>query len=98
MSTRKRGREGFYEKRKTPPGPVSAAGLAARKTPPDPFLAAGLAALIVASACNRTETAAPPPTMPPTPVALAVAHAEPVDEATEYVATLKSLHSTTIQP
>jgi RND family efflux transporter MFP subunit len=48
--------------------------------------------------CNRGQTAGPPPAMPPTPVALAVAHVAPVDETTEYVATLKSLHSTAVQP
>jgi RND family efflux transporter MFP subunit len=36
--------------------------------------------------------------MPPTPVKIAVAAAKPIQDATEYVATLKSLHSTTIQP
>jgi len=36
--------------------------------------------------------------MPPTPVALTAAHPAPLDDATEYVATLKSLHSTAIQP
>jgi RND family efflux transporter MFP subunit len=36
--------------------------------------------------------------MPPTPVALAQARAAPIEEITEYVASLKSLRSTTIQP
>jgi RND family efflux transporter MFP subunit len=36
--------------------------------------------------------------MPPTPVTLAVARVVPVEDATEYVATLKSLRSTTVQP
>ena len=36
--------------------------------------------------------------MPPTPVELAVAKPAPVEDATEYVATLKSLHSTAVQP
>jgi len=36
--------------------------------------------------------------MPPTPVELAVASAAPVEDATEYVATLKSLQSTAVQP
>jgi len=48
--------------------------------------------------CNRTESAGPPPAMPPTPVALAPARATPLEDTTEYVATLKSLRSTTIQP
>lgn len=36
--------------------------------------------------------------MPPTPVALQAAAMSPVDETSEYVATLKSLRSTTVQP
>jgi len=36
--------------------------------------------------------------MPPTPVALAVARVTSVEDATEYVATVKSLRSTTVQP
>ncbi len=47
--------------------------------------------------CNRGQGQAPP-AFPPTPVTLATAAAVPIDDATEYVATLKSLHSTTIQP
>jgi RND family efflux transporter MFP subunit len=62
-------------------------------------LAVALVAL-AASACSRQ---APPggggaPAMPPTPVKLAVAQNKPIQDATEFVATLKSLHSTTIQP
>jgi RND family efflux transporter MFP subunit len=50
-------------------------------------------------ACNRTQ--APPPGaqgMPPTAVQFVVAQARPIEDATEFVATLKSLHSTAIQP
>jgi RND family efflux transporter MFP subunit len=54
-------------------------------------------ALLLESACNKGESA-PPPAMPPTPVALAAATAAPIEDATEYVATLKSLRSTVIQP
>jgi len=36
--------------------------------------------------------------MPPTPVAIQAAAMSPVDDTTEYVATLKSLRSTTVQP
>jgi RND family efflux transporter MFP subunit len=54
------------------------------------------AALAVA-ACNRTQSAGPLQ-MPPTPVTLATAAARPIEDTTEYVATLKSLRSTTIQP
>jgi RND family efflux transporter MFP subunit len=53
---------------------------------------------LAANACNRAQSAAPPMAMPPTPVALAPARATSIEDATEYVATLKSLRSTTIQP
>jgi RND family efflux transporter MFP subunit len=57
------------------------------------------AALIAASGCQRAPSdAAPGQGMPPTPVALAPARVTPIEETTEYVATLKSLRSTTIQP
>jgi RND family efflux transporter MFP subunit len=36
--------------------------------------------------------------MPPTPVSLTTAAAKPIENATEYVGTLKSLRSTTVQP
>jgi RND family efflux transporter MFP subunit len=49
-------------------------------------------------ACQSSQSAGPPPAMPPTPVTLAVARVVPVEDATEYVATLKSLRSTTVQP
>jgi len=57
------------------------------------------ALLAVTAACSRGQ--APPAGaqgMPPAAVALAVAQAQPVEDASEYVATVKSLHSTTIQP
>jgi len=54
-------------------------------------------AAIAVAACNRTQTG-PPPQIPPTPVTLATAEARPIEETTVYVATLKSLRSTTIQP
>lgn len=53
---------------------------------------------LTATACNRSQSAGPPPQMPPTAVTLATAAVTPIEEATEYVATLKSLRSTTIQP
>src|SRR6185369_10341406 len=59
-----------------------------------------LAAVVVAaSACNRAP-AGPPPgmAMPPTPVVLASAQATPIEDTSEYVASLKSLRSTTVQP
>ena len=57
-----------------------------------------LAATLSSLACNRTESAAGPPAMPPTPVALAPAKPTALEDTTEYVATLKSLRSTAIQP
>ena len=59
---------------------------------------ATLWAALVVAACNRAQTNGPPPQMPPTPVTLATAEARPIEDTTEYVATLKSLRSTTIQP
>ena len=57
------------------------------------------AALVIASGCQSAPSgAAAGQGMPPTPVALASARAAPIEETTEYVATLKSLRSTTIQP
>jgi RND family efflux transporter MFP subunit len=59
---------------------------------------AALWAALAVAACNRAQTNGPPPQMPPTPVTLATAEARPIEDTTEYVATLKSLRSTTIQP
>src|SRR6185503_11162670 len=57
------------------------------------------AVAVIASACQSAPAgSAPGQGMPPTPVALASARATPIEETTEYVATLKSLRSTTIQP
>jgi RND family efflux transporter MFP subunit len=62
-------------------------------------LLAAVAALAV-TACNRNAkpAAAGPAQMPPTPVALTIASVAPIEDTTEYVATLKSLRSTTVQP
>ncbi len=60
-------------------------------------LPAALAISCLAAACGGGSSA-PPPSFPPTPVKLEPARAVPVEDATEYVATLKSLHSTAIQP
>lgn len=55
--------------------------------------------LTVTVACGRGQSGqAPPQGFPPTPVKLAQAKLTALDDATEYVATLKSLRSTTIQP
>jgi RND family efflux transporter MFP subunit len=60
--------------------------------------AIGLAAAII-SGCNRAPAGPPPGQgMPPTPVVLAAAHPAPIQDASEYVASLKSLRSTTVQP
>src|SRR5262245_18504136 len=50
--------------------------------------------------CNRGQGqgAGAAPAMPPAAVKIAVAESKPIQDATEYVATLKSLRSTTIQP
>lgn len=55
------------------------------------------ALVLSAIGCDRTQNQAPP-AFPPTPVTIVAAKAAPIDDATEYVATLKSLRSTTIQP
>ena len=60
--------------------------------------AAALAVTLVGGACNRAP-AGPPggPAMPPTPVVVAPARATPIEDASEYVASMKSLRSTTVQ-
>jgi len=57
------------------------------------------AALVVLSGCSRNQ-AAPQggQGFPPAAVKLAVAHSSPIEDTTEYVATLKSLRSTNVQP
>jgi RND family efflux transporter MFP subunit len=60
------------------------------------FLIVALAAPVIA--CNGGAQNAPPPSFPPTPVTLQAAKPMPIEDATEYVATLKSLRSTAIQP
>src|SRR2546425_6243697 len=59
--------------------------------------AAAAAALLVISGCTRGQTSAPQG-FPPVAVKLATVRASEIEDATEYVATLKSLHSTTVQP
>jgi len=59
--------------------------------------AAVAAAALLAAACRGGQTAVPP-AFPPTPVSIATARATPLEDATEYVALLKSLRSTTVQP
>jgi RND family efflux transporter MFP subunit len=59
--------------------------------------AAAVLVTFAIAACNRGQAGAPP-AFPPTPVTLEPARMMPVEDATEYVATLKSLRSTTVQP
>jgi RND family efflux transporter MFP subunit len=57
------------------------------------------AMLAMASACHRAPAGPPPGQgMPPMPVVLAPAHPTPIEDASEYVGSLKSLRSTTVQP
>ena len=60
--------------------------------------AAGVACLAVATGCNRAPQNAAAPVFPPTAVTMEAAAMVPIEDATEYVATLKSLRSTAIQP
>src|SRR4029434_8770066 len=55
-------------------------------------------AVVATGACKRGEQACGPAQMPPPPADLASPQTTPLDETTEYVATLKSLHSTAVQP
>jgi RND family efflux transporter MFP subunit len=62
-------------------------------------IATAVLAALAAFACNRHQQAASgPPQMPPTPVRIEVARLAPIEDTTEYVATVKSLRSTAIQP
>src|SRR6266851_10460948 len=61
--------------------------------------AALAAAVVAAVGCNRAQSAGNSgQAFPPAAVKLAVVGANDIEDATEYVATLKSLHSTAIQP
>jgi RND family efflux transporter MFP subunit len=58
-----------------------------------------VAASAIISGCSRVSGGPPPGQgMPPTAVALTQARPAPIEETTEYVASLRSLRSTTIQP
>jgi len=63
-----------------------------------PQIAVLLPVIAASAACGRGAQNAAPPSFPPTPVAIQAANVTPIEDATEYVATLKSLRSTTIQP
>jgi RND family efflux transporter MFP subunit len=60
--------------------------------------AAFLAGLAVSCGGGAPEGQGAPQGFPPTPVKIVDARTTPIEDATEYVATLKSLRSTTIQP
>lgn len=57
------------------------------------------ASLLTAIGCSKGRQAAPAAmAFPPSAVKVEVAHTAPLEDTSEYVATLKSLHSTTVQP
>src|SRR4051794_25161147 len=61
--------------------------------------AAFAAALLAVSGCNRGPAGAPAAfAFPPVAVKLATVRASDIQDVTEYIATLQSLNSTTIQP
>jgi len=60
--------------------------------------AAIVATIMFAAGCNRDQNAGAPPMFPPAAVTLDTIEPASIDEATEYVATLKSLRSTAVQP
>ncbi|HEY7292154.1 MAG TPA: efflux RND transporter periplasmic adaptor subunit [Vicinamibacterales bacterium] len=62
--------------------------------------ATALFAAALATACKSSQQAGAPPGggMPPTPVQLTTAKIAPIEDTTEYVATVKSLKSTAVQP
>ena len=62
--------------------------------------AAAVAVVCIATAsCNKSQTpGAAPAAFPPATVKLETAHTLPLEDTTEYVATLKSLRGTAIQP
>jgi RND family efflux transporter MFP subunit len=62
-------------------------------------IAAGTFGLAVLAGCNRAPGGPPgAPVFPPAVVKIEAAHPAPIEDTTEYIATLKSLHSTAIQP
>jgi RND family efflux transporter MFP subunit len=53
---------------------------------------------LLSAACGGQSASGQPQGFPPTPVQIEQAQTIPIEDATEYVATLKSIRSTTIQP
>src|SRR5450631_3539807 len=72
---------------------------------PRTLLATAVIAAVAGAMAGCSRGSAPPaggqgsqgPAFPPTPVQLATAQLASIEDATEYVATLKSLHSTSVQ-
>src|SRR5690348_11739227 len=61
--------------------------------------AAGALSVVLLSGCKQAPGGpAGPPAFPPAAVKIEAAHAAPIENTTEYVATLRSLNSTAIQP
>jgi RND family efflux transporter MFP subunit len=56
------------------------------------------AAAFLTSACNRGGPSAAPPAPPPTAVKIVTLQPTPIEQASEFIATLRSLRSTTVQP
>jgi multidrug efflux pump subunit AcrA (membrane-fusion protein) len=62
-------------------------------------VAAGTLCLAVLPGCNRgAEAPAGPPSFRPAAVKLETAKPAPIEDTSEYIAVLKSLQSTTVQP
>ena len=53
---------------------------------------------VFSAACSRGASSAAPPAPPPTSVKLLTLQSKPIERASEFIATLRSLRSTTIQP
>jgi RND family efflux transporter MFP subunit len=62
------------------------------------YCAAAALIVIAATACRNNQATAPPAAMPATQVVLTPATMTAIEDQAEYVGTLKSLHSTAIQP
>src|SRR5712675_1703861 len=60
---------------------------------------AAVACLAVLAGCSRaSQSPASAPVFPPAVVKLEAARPAPIEDTTEYIAVLKSLHSTAVQP
>src|SRR5512146_146272 len=90
---------GFTEMGRVSGSPVLQAAklCVSRPLSPGAFLPAACLALLAFAACSNAP-AAPARTPPPTAVQLAVVKAAPIEDASDYVASLQSLSSTPIKP